>query len=91
MTFSLSYAYFGGYFYSHCNRYSQINMKYIYLGHSSDKTIQRKCCKITFNFWKEEAKTLPYARSCLIILIYEIEWAGEQTFDCTEGVEQQRY
>ena len=50
-------------FCNHRNRYSQINKKYKRLGHSSDKTIQRKCCKVTFNFWlQRRPNTLANAR-----------------------------
>ena len=42
-------------------------MRYKHLGHSSNKTIQRYCCKDTFNFWLQgRPKTLTNAHSPLL-------------------------
>ena len=44
-------------------------MKYTHFGHSSNKTIQKEYCEVTFNFWLQgRPKTLPNARSSLALI-----------------------
>ena len=54
-------------------------MKYEHLGHSSNKTIQRECCKETFSFRLQRGpKTLLNARSPLLLVI-DLTWSYEMS------------
>ena len=55
-------------------------MRYEHLGHSSNKTIQRECCKVTFSFRLQGggAKTLLNARSPLLLVI-DLTWSYEMS------------